>query len=201
MLTVFSLSPKGIQARQSERTSLPAELRQLLHLVDGRRTRGELLTALRKSALVAGGLRWLEAAGYIHARRPAPGASQPAGVAKVAESVPAPVAVPDFMPASAPVSAPACAEARGEADKFHPVLSRYMLRAVGRWLGESGHDLRRRIESAASVEQLVPHLHSLTDIIATRAGAQAGADFAENAAFILERLAGRTVRASLESTR
>jgi len=175
VLTIYSLSAKGIQASQPEDVTLPAELRQLLRLVDGRRTRGELIAALRKPAFVADRLRWLEASGYIESRQqPATPAPQPAAA----------VGTPD--------TAPSNLSASGDADRFHAVLSRYMLRAIGRWLRESGQEYRRHIESAASVEQLLPHLYPLTNSIAARAGAQAGADFAENAAFILERLADRT---------
>ena len=176
VFTVFSLSDKGLQARQAEHSSLPGELRQLLHLVDGRRTRGELIAALRKSALVAGGLRWLEASGYIQPHTPS------ARTARPAENAPADAALPS-----------------GDADKFHALLSRHMLRAIKHWQDQDGQEYRLRIESARSVEELLPYLNPLTDRIAARVSAQAGADFAENAAFILERLSGRTVRGFLEN--
>ena len=182
VFTVFSLSDKGLQARQAEHSSLPGELRQLLHLVDGQRTRGELIAALHKSTLVAGGLRWLEASGYIKPHEPSEPASRPAEAARPADNAPAGTTVQE-----------------GDAHKFHALLSRHMLRAIKHWQDKDGQEYRRLIKSAKSVEELLPYLRPLTDRIAARVSAQAGADFAENAAFILERLSGRTVRGSLEN--
>ncbi|MDR0276140.1 MAG: hypothetical protein LBI48_12555 [Burkholderiaceae bacterium] len=169
MLTIYSLSDKGARASRgwTEGVSLPAELRQLLHMVDGRRTRQELIAALHKSAIVAGGLRWLEAAGYIKSKQQ-----------------------------SAPAAGAITAENASDADKVQTVLSRHMLRAVRLWLNEDDQPYRQQIESAASVEQLLPLLNPLADHIVARAGVQAGVDFAENAALILERLVGRADGAS-----
>jgi hypothetical protein len=132
-----------------------------------------LIGSLQKSALTAGGLRWLEASGYI---RPAP----PPPVARAPSPPPAPVA-------RAPQPA-ARGEDRTDARALlRMALAQYMLNAVGHWLGEQGAPHRRLIESATRVEQLLQYLNPLTDAIVARAGAQAGAQFAEDAAAILER--------------
>ena len=88
MEIVYALSPKGRHERTAGRPSLPAQLHQLLCMVDGRRTRSDLLQTVGKSALTVGGLRWLAQSGYIQSTAPAsleqavhsrPAAVRPAG--------------------------------------------------------------------------------------------------------------------------
>lgn len=65
MRIVYALSDKGARECAAAHSTLPVELHGLLRMVDGRRTREDLLAATGKSALTAGGLRWLSASGYI----------------------------------------------------------------------------------------------------------------------------------------
>jgi len=159
------------------RASMPAELRQLLHMVDGRRTREELIGALHKSALTAGGLRWLEASGYIESTE------LPAD-SRLAASVPAPAFAPQRA-VTAP--RPIHPRERGKAQVVRAALAQHMLYAIGRWLGDDCEQHRRQVESAESMDQLLRCLNPLTDAIVAHAGAQSGAEFAEDAAAILER--------------
>ena len=76
MTIVYALSPKGERECAADPPTLPAELSGLLRMVDGHRTRQDLLRATEKSALTAGGLRWLSDAGYI---RPASDAAPQPG--------------------------------------------------------------------------------------------------------------------------
>lgn len=82
MRTVYALSAKGQQERSAHKPNLPSELGQLLRLIDGRSTDDDLLASLSdtKSAVKAGGLRWLKASGYIVATQslaPPPPKPQP----------------------------------------------------------------------------------------------------------------------------
>lgn len=179
MTVVYALSDKGARECTAPRSRLPSELHGLLRMVDGQRTRDELLTVTGKSTLTVGGLRWLSDAGYIHPCLP-----------------PQPVAVPARpQPAAAPVSAPAPAATRPAsatgttpapvtADDVCRALSALMLRAITRYLGRYAY--KRQIASARSVAELLPHLHPLIDAIVVRAGAEAAAEFADSAAFLLD---------------
>ena len=66
MNTVYTLSPKGQRECAAEHPMLLRELHDLLRMVDGRRTRADLLATVGKNAITMGGLRWLTASGYIH---------------------------------------------------------------------------------------------------------------------------------------
>jgi len=122
MRTVYALSAKGQQERSSAKPSLPSELGQLLRLIDGERSSDDLLAAMaRKSAVRAGGLRWLKASGYIIATeslaepplksRPSandalsPSRAEPAPSAAEPATTPATVPVP-LTPAAAPAPPP-----------------------------------------------------------------------------------------------
>lgn len=169
MKVVYALSEKGVRERAAARPTLPAELTGLLRMVDGRRTREDLMAAVGKNAIVAGGLRWLTAAGYI----------RPATDAELAAS--AWVSVPPRTGVAAPVGS------RSDADVCRS-LSQFMVQAIRRRLGEGGYPHRRQVERATSVAELLPHLNPLIDAIAERAGDRAAAEFADTAAFILNPL-------------
>jgi hypothetical protein len=59
MSTVYHVTEKGLIELGSRRPSLPAEIREILKLVDGRRSSSELIAVLGRSATVAcpGGFR------------------------------------------------------------------------------------------------------------------------------------------------
>ena len=178
MEIVYALSPKGRHERTAGRPSLPAQLHQLLCMVDGRRTRSDLLQTVGKSALTVGGLRWLAQSGYIQS-------TAPASLEQAVHSRPAavrPAGQPESMPQSV-----APAGSRSDAEVCS-VLSEFMVRAITRHLGEGGYPHQRQIARAVAVHELLPHLHPLIEIILARAGSEAAAEFADTAAFILHPL-------------
>ncbi len=189
MQTVYALSDKGQQESSNAQPTLPAELSDLLRLVDGRRTKADLLAAARgRSAVVAGGLRWLKASGYILASD-LPGHSR---MAAPEAQVSQPVTMPDLQPADSQhdavstrpqLAAPNHARAEGDTRR---ILSDFMLQSIRRRLGDAGYASRHHIERATSVRELLPHLNPLIDAIVARVGADAGAEFADTAAFILK---------------
>ena len=175
MTIVYALSPKGERECAADRPTLPAELSGLLRMVDGHRTRQDLLRATEKSALTAGGLRWLTDAGYI---RPASDAApQPGKQGARAALTPLPA-----LPSSA-----APEQSRSEAD-VRQTLAEFMVKGIRRHLGEAGYPQRRQIERAKAVGDLLPHLYPLVDAILERVGSEAAAEFADTAAFILHPL-------------
>lgn len=179
MRTVYALSDKGQRERAAERPTLPAELAQLLQMVDGQRTREELLAAAGRNALTAGGLRWLTDTGYV--------------LPTVLATLHRPPTAPGTLPSAA--GAPASRDAgvflpvptRSEADVCR-ALSDFMVRAIRRHLGEGGYPHRRQVERATEVGALLPHLNPLIDTILLCAGHEAAAEFADTAAFILHPL-------------
>ena len=194
MHKVYALSAKGRQELGTDPPTLPADLGRLLHEVDGARTGYDLLAATGRSAVTAGGLRWLQASGYIQARGaahaasgqpdlPTPPASAPAAITAAA---PALASQAGALPARS--RTPASAGARGDAEVCR-ILSDFMVQSIRRRLGEAGYAQRRQIERARCVRELLPHLNPLIDAIAARADASAGAEFADTAAFILSTLA------------
>jgi hypothetical protein len=215
---VYALSAKGQQERNAQHPILPKELAALLRLVDGQRSAAELVAAAAgKSAVMAGGLRWLKASGYlqtVQGARPSARTASPNRleeslrtptfvkspvVVPVAVSVPAPVSAPASMPVpAAPAntagvameeaapSAPVKVSYVGSDDDACRILADYMVQSIRRHLGEGGYVYRRQIERASSAQELVPHLNPLIDAIVLRAGPDAGAEFAETAAFILK---------------
>ena len=194
MHKVYALSAKGKQECGTDRPTLPADLGRLLHEVDGARTGYDLLAATGRSAVTAGGLRWLQASGYIQARSaqhapsgqsalPTAPASAPAAI-----TVAAPVAASQSSPTPAQPRRPSQVGARADAELCR-ILSDFMLQSIRRRLGEAGYPHRRQIERAGCVRELLPHLNPLIDAIAARADAIAGAEFADTAAFILSSLA------------
>ena len=175
MTIVYALSPKGERECAADPPTLPAELSGLLRMVDGHRTRQDLLRATEKSALTAGGLRWLTDAGYI---RPASDAApQPGKQGARAALTPLPA-----LPSSA-----APEQSRSEAD-VRQTLAEFMVKGIRRHLGEAGYPQRRQIERAKAVGDLLPHLYPLVDAILERVGSEAAAEFADTAAFILHPL-------------
>ena len=62
---IYALTQRGRQECAGVTSSVPPALRELLRLVDGKRTRDEVLAATGKSAVSAGGLIWLASSGYI----------------------------------------------------------------------------------------------------------------------------------------
>ena len=175
MTIVYALSPKGERECAADHPTLPAELSGLLRMVDGHRTPQDLLRATEKSALTAGGLRWLSDAGYI---RPASDAAPQPGKQG---------ARPALTPLPALPSSAAPEQSRSEAD-VRQTLAEFMVKGIRRHLGEAGYPQRRQIERAKAVGDLLPHLYPLVDAILERVGSEAAAEFADTAAFILHPL-------------
>ena len=174
---VYALSDKGARERAARHSSLPAELQDLLRLVDGRRTGQDLLAAAGKSALTAGGLRWLTATGYIFPSVPAPLVPEPA-------LQPAAPALNGQAASAAASGQPATAPLPDHPDEVCRAMSNFMLRSIQRHLNHYPH--APQIAAATTLGELLPHLHPLIDAIVARAGAEAGAEFADTAAFLLQ---------------
>lgn len=171
MPVVYALSAKGAQERSAGNPTLPAELGEMLRQVDGQRTRTQLIASMRKSSLTAGGLRWLEASGYIQPTQPAALHSR---LGPATQGNPLLAGESGFQ-----------AQGQG-AEEVRDALSRFMVRSIQRWLGEGGYLYHRQIAFARSVDELLPHLNPLMDTIVARAGVEAGAEFADTAAFLME---------------
>ncbi len=108
---IYALTQRGRQECAGVTSSVPPALRELLRLVDGKRTRDEVLAATGKSAVSAGGLIWLASSGYIErvlqpwpaaAKRAADTGVKPSSAkpTKARATAPAPVQPP---PAARPV--------------------------------------------------------------------------------------------------
>ena len=187
MDTVYTLSPKGQRECAAERPMLLRELHELLLMVDGRRTRADLLATVGKNAITTGGLRWLTASGYIHPQSIGRQAGPDSGLRPSDRGMPSSLlaSVPqDLSSRAAPISA------RGEM-QVHEALADFMLRSVGRHLGEAGAPYRRRVERAASVGELLPLLNPLLEAILVRAGSEPAVEFADAAALLLQPLEPR----------
>ena len=182
MNTVFALSPKGQRECAAEHPMLLRELHELLRMVDGRRTRADLLATVGKNAITMGGLRWLTASGYIHPKPTAtlPGQGSDAPASELLASVPQDLS-----------SRAAFLSQRG-ALQVHEALADFMLRSIERHLGEVGAPYRRRVERAATAEALLPLLNPLVEAILARAGSEPAAEFADAAALLLRPLERRT---------
>ncbi len=173
MNTIYTLSDKGAHERAAASPTLPAELAGLLRLIDGQRTRKELLAVAGKNALTAGGLRWLTASGYIQPTQHGALDGGPDSITTTAHDA------AGAVPAPTPPT-----RARSEQDICH-ALSGFMVQAIRRHLGEGGYPHRRQVERAAGVTDLLPHLNPLIEAIVRRVGCDAAAEFADTAAFIL----------------
>lgn len=180
MDTIYTLSSKGQREYATEHPVLPNQLRALLRMIDGRRTRAELLTLAGKNALTVGGLRWLTASGYIVPL----GTTTRSGTSTLA---PPPSG---FNSGWSEARSSAARMARGELDEagVQRVLSEYLLRSIRRHLGEEGYPKRSQIEQAQRVADLLPHLNPILESILDRAGPEVAAEFADATAVLLRPL-------------
>lgn len=188
MNTVFALSPKGQRECAAEHPMLLRELHELLRMVDGRRTRADLLASVGKNAITMGGLRWLTASGYIH---PKPTATLP-GLGSDAPWLAADPASALLASVPQDLSSRAAFLSQRGALQVREALADFMLRSIERHLGEVGAPYRRRVERAATAEALLPLLNPLVEAILARAGSEPAAEFADAAALLLRPLEQRT---------
>lgn len=177
MDTVYGLSPKGEREYATEHPVLPGQLRGLLRMVNGRRTRAELLALAGKNVLTVGGLRWLRASGYIVRIKPA---RRPDAVAGTGHGASRWV---DHGPPTSILGGAGLDEAG-----VCSVLSDFLLRSIRRHLGEDGYPGRSQIAQATDVQALLPHLGPLLDAILERAGPEVAAEFADTTAVMLRPL-------------
>ena len=186
MNTVYALSRKGQLECAAERPMLLRELHDLLRLVDGRRTRADLLNSVGKNAITVGGLRWLTSTGYIY--------PQALGAAAHSDRGPVSARPCAELPAAGRSMdlylRPAVMSDRGDAN-VHQALADFMSRSVERHLGEAGVAYQRRIERAATVGELLPLLNPLLEAVLARAGHTCAMEFAEAAALLLQPLEQR----------
>jgi hypothetical protein len=84
-------------------------------------------------------------------------------------------------------------------DQVCHLLANFMEQSVRRWLGEGEdeHPYVRKIQRATHTQELLPHLHPLIDAIVAKAGTDAGAEFADMAAFILNPAGHETTPATM----
>ena len=143
MQKVYALSVKGQRETSAGQPTLPAELGDLLRLVDGQRTGTDLLAAARgKSAVVAGGVRWLRASGYLTAM-------------EAADKMPAAGAMTREALLSMPSRSTTPPRPRTD-EEVCRILSAFMVQAIRRRLGDGGYLYRRQIERATHVADLLP---------------------------------------------
>ncbi|HMN22629.1 MAG TPA: hypothetical protein PKA16_14715 [Ottowia sp.] len=179
MNTVYGLSPKGQREYAAQHPVLPGQLRALLRMIDGRRTRDEVLTLAGKNVLTVGGLRWLRASGYIvRVKSAVCGGRGPAETRADALS-----RWTDVGPATSIFGGAVLDEAG-----VCSVLSDFLLRSIRRHLGENGYPGRAQISQATDVRTLLPHLGPLLDAILERAGPEVAAEFADTTAVMLRPL-------------
>ena len=196
---VYVMTSQGRQAHAGKSFSVPPQLRPLLALIDGKRTRDEALDICGRSAVTSGGLRWLASSGFIQRvpRGPSESALAPDSV------IDAPHTVPSADEADPSQRAPSVRIVRGDASAAMPTvrggsshqaslmpmqqaLSAYMVDAIRRHLGEDGDDFLHRVKRATTLKELLVCLSPMIDIVLELAGPQAAAEFADGAAGILQ---------------
>lgn len=192
---VYVLTPQGRSAAADAAAGLPPQLRQLLALIDGQRTREEILALSGRSAVHAGGLSWLASAGFIERRLVGGEADsrQPADEQAARHSdLGTPTAAP--APTSAwageglahPAGAAASPSTRASLLPLQATLAAYLTDAMARHLDEDGAVHRRRVQRAQSLSELLECLNPLIDAVLDAAGPQAAAELADGAAAILQ---------------
>lgn len=113
---------------------------------------------------------------------PPPTVSAPPPPTAPRPAPPRPHTVPDPGPATsrrAPPTQPSLLP-------MHDALAGYMLETIRRYLREDADLHRRRVIHAASLTDLLPHVSPLIDAVLDAAGPQAAAEFADEAAAILQ---------------
>ena len=158
--TIFSLTSRGQRELTARRGSLAPELGSLLVLVDGRRTRADLLATLGRAGNMAASLRWLAQAGYIE-----------------------PVA-PPAPPPTAPQ--PAASTADEDVARRFRIVSSFLTDAVKQHLGLRGFTQQLRIERASTLEDLAERVEPLADAIGRATDRRTANDFVEQARALLE---------------
>ena len=196
MSTVYHVTEKGLIELGSRRPSLPAEIREILKLVDGRRSSSELIAVLGRSATVAGGLRWLAQAGFVKAKGGTSGSAPKEAAAGVLDVTADPMG--EFLPtlaelheptdtpaaqASAPVAQAApvvAAEAIPVAERYR-LLSSFLTESVKEHLGLRGFAHQIKIERASTIEDLAERIEPIADAIARAVDRKAANAFVKTA--------------------
>jgi len=196
MSTVYHVTEKGLIELGSRRPSLPAEIREILKLVDGRRSSSELIAALGRSATVAGGLRWLAQAGFVKAKGGTSGSAPKEAAAGVLDVTADPMG--EFLPtlaelheptdtpaaqASAPVAQAApvvAAEPIPVAERYR-LLSSFLTESVKEHLGLRGFAHQIKIERASTIEDLAERIEPIADAIARAVDRKAANAFVKTA--------------------
>jgi hypothetical protein len=196
MSTVYHVTEKGLIELGSRRPSLPAEIREILKLVDGRRSSSELIAVLGRSATVAGGLRWLAQAGFVKAKGGTSGSAPREAAAGVLDVTADPMG--EFLPTLAelhdPAEAPAAqapapaaqaapvvaAEAIPVAERYR-LLSSFLTESVKEHLGLRGFAHQIKIERASTIEDLAERIEPIADAIARAVDRKAANAFVKTA--------------------
>lgn len=165
-LTVFQKTEKGNLELKTRQAGLSAVLRQLLILIDGKRSCEQLAKMLPARAMEEG-LVVLEANGFIH-RGMDPGAAAAPPAASAATSA-GPATVPA---ATATGAAPLPRREPGESFES---MRRRVVRALVDCVGPVGDDMAMRLEKTRSAEELrrlVPTATQLIEAVRGRAAVE-----------------------------
>ena len=196
MSTVYHVTEKGLIELGSRRPSLPAEIREILKLVDGRRSSSELIAVLGRSATVAGGLRWLAQAGFVKAKGGTSGSAPREAAAGVLDVTADPMG--EFLPTLAelhdPAEAPAAqapapaaqaapvvaAEAIPVAERYR-LLSSFLTESVKEHLGLRGFAHQIYLERPPTIGDLAERIEPIADAIARAVDRKAANAFVKTA--------------------
>lgn len=165
MKTVMALLEKGEREREAQEPELPADLGQLLAMVDGQRSQEELIRLNGGSATVAGGLRWLQVAGYVENRVVDEGWQDSAWITQ-----PSSLTVRDVF--------------TGLRNHLRAQLQQHGGAAAATYLAQ--------VDAAQDVEQLIALVAPLLEVVAEHGGDLAAASMAETVALLLSPLGGRS---------
>ena len=171
MATTYRKTTRGADEVQTRARRLAPRLRQVLIIVDGRKTDAELGALLPQAAECLAALL------------------QDGLIEPVPAAAPAPAPGPARPPAAAPPPAPAPATAAGLApaspaptgDAPFEATRRELLRAFNDRVGPAGEQLAMRMERTRSAEELRALLPQAVQLVGTIAGRGAAAEFAERA--------------------
>lgn len=180
-LTVFQKTEKGNLELKTRQAGLSAVLRQLLILIDGKRTCEQLGRMLPARAMEEG-LVVLEANGFIHRGDGAAGASSAtgadaAGPAQGAGAHGTATTVASAPQSVAPATAAAGSAARREPAESFDSLRRRVVRALVDSVGPVGDDMAMRLEKTRSTDELRRLMPTATQLIEAVRGRAAAESF------------------------
>ena len=169
MATTYRKTAQGADEIQTRARRLAPRLRQVLIVVDGRKTDAELGALLPQAAECLAALLQDGLIEPVPAAAPAPGPARP------------PAAAPPPAPAPATAAGLAPASPAPTGDAPFEATRRELLRAFNDRVGPAGEQLAMRMERTRSAEELRVLLPQAVQLVGTIAGRAAAAEFAERA--------------------